>query len=67
MGACDSGWSKGIGLRLPGKYSWHPLIGDYNYIADNTHPIVTGELTDNVQLTDADLYSNYCSHREFLE
>ena len=69
MGACDSGWSKGtLTSGLPGEVQLAPLNYDnYNYIADNTHPIATGELTDNVQLTDADLYSNYCSHREFLE
>lgn len=69
MGACDSGWAYGvITSGLPGEVQLAPVAyDDYNYVVDKTHPIVTGELTDNVELADADLYSHYCSHREFVE
>lgn len=69
MGACDSGWANGVMTSgLPGEVQLAPVEYDnYNYVVDKTHPIITGELTDNVELTDEDLYSNYCSHREFLE
>ncbi|MBQ7172880.1 MAG: choice-of-anchor L domain-containing protein [Clostridia bacterium] len=65
-GACDHGWAAGnISYALPGGvtkgnyYSWH------NYIANPTHPIVTGELTDGQALTDELLYSTYSSHTYF--
>jgi hypothetical protein len=69
MGACDSGWASGvISSGLPGEVQIAPVSYDNNnHIADSSHPIVTGELTDKVVLTDRDLYSNYCSHREFVE
>lgn len=69
MGACDSGWAKGILTSgLPGNVQLAPVNYDYyNIVADSNHPIVTGELTDSLVLTNEDLYSNYCSHREFNE
>lgn len=74
--ALSQGWVEPSGNELcgtitsglPGGVELAPLNYDnYNYISDYEHPIVTGELTDNTELTDNDLYSNYCSHREFDE
>ncbi len=69
MGACDSGWANGIMTSgLPGGVELAPVYYDpRNVVADPSHPIVTGEMTNSQVLTDADLYSNYCSHREFNE
>lgn len=65
-GACDHGWAGGsITYTLPGGvgkgnyYSWH------NYIANPTHAVVTGVLTDGKSLTDKLLYSTYSSHTYF--
>lgn len=69
MGVCDGGWANGkMTADLPGEVQLAPVSNDnYNIIEDYTHPIVTGELTDRVPLKDEDLYSTYCSHREFME
>lgn len=69
MGACDSGWANGtITSGLPGDVQLAPANYEYyNTVSMPDHPIVTGELTNNDVLTDADLYSTYCSHREFDE
>ncbi|NLD48373.1 MAG: carboxypeptidase regulatory-like domain-containing protein [Clostridiaceae bacterium] len=69
MGVCDGGWAKGrMNDALPGGVQLAPVTNDnYNIIEDYSHPIVTGELTDKNPLKDGDLYSNYCSHREFIE
>lgn len=69
MGVCDGGWANGkMTADLPGGVQLASIFYDnYNIIEDYTHPIVTGELTDNVPLKDEDLYSNLCSHREFME
>ncbi len=68
FGACDAGWANGtMTTSLPGGISKIHQYANYNYIVDYTHPIVTGELIDNVALVDADLYSNYCSHTSFDE
>ena len=65
-GACDHGWAAGdISYALPGGVT----IGNYysyrNYIANDVHPIVTGELTDGRKLTNELLYSTYSSHTYF--
>lgn len=68
FGACDAGWANGtITTALPGGVSKTTTYANYNYISDTTHPIVTGELIDDVALVDNDLYSNYCSHTHFIE
>ena len=65
-GACDHGWAAGdISYALPGGviksnyYSWR------NYIANPTHCVVTGVLTDRKALTNELLYSTYSSHTYF--
>ncbi len=68
FGACDSGWAGGsITELLPGGVKKKYLLSSKNYIVDQDHDIVTGVLTDNKVLTDADLYSNYCSHNTIVE
>ncbi len=68
FGACDNGWSDGqLNEKLPGGVGKMNVYAPYNYVADPTHPIVTGELTDNLVLTDNDLYGNFCSHIVFDE
>jgi hypothetical protein len=68
IGACDLGWAKGSWTTtLPGGVK---IIQNYepnNIVADASHPIITGQLTDGNALKDEDLYSNFCSHREFDE
>ena len=66
-GACDQGWESGDvssaligGIGKGGNY-----YSNYNYIVNNTHPIITGELSDGVSLTDELLYSTYASHTWF--
>lgn len=67
-GACDEGWASGtIQVDLPGNVKKAHGYHYNNYVADNTHPIVTGEMTDQQVLTDSDLYHNYCSHTYFVE
>lgn len=68
FGACDAGWSDGyMSDIIPGGVQKINRYMNYNTVADTTHPIVTGQLTDNRVLTDGDLYSTYCSHACFLE
>lgn len=68
-GACDEGSGHGGSLspELPGGVIKYSCYSSYNYIQDKNHPIVTGVLTDGIAITDADLYSNYCSHTCFKE
>ena len=68
FGACDAGWSNGELIeKLPGDVGKKTHFVATNYIADATHPIVTGQLTDKKVLQDEDLYSNWCSHVSFDE
>jgi len=68
FGACDAGWADGELVEdLPGNVKKTNHYEYYNYVADSTHPIVTGELTDNVVLLTEDLQSSYCSHISFDE
>lgn len=68
IGACDLGWANGSWTTtLPGNVVVEHSYKNYNIISDASHPIVTGQLTDSIQLIDSDLYSNYCSHRMFSE
>lgn len=68
FGACDGGWASGrITSDLPGGVKKISQLARNNYICDNTHPIITGELTDNEVMVDEDLYSNSCSHIVFDE
>lgn len=68
FGACDAGWASGrLNEAIPGNVTKSNHYENYNYVADPTHPIVTGELTDNNSLTDSDLVSHYCSHISFNE
>lgn len=68
FGACDAGWADGVlNAPIPGNVTKTNHYEYYNYIADPKHPIVTGELTSNDTLTDADLVSYYCSHISFDE
>ena len=68
--AAGYGWAGGeLNADLPGGVEWN-LSGDAdlawnNVIVNASHPVVTAELSDGVPLTDADLYSNYCSHGWF--
>lgn len=67
-GACDEGWADGtIQVDLPGNVKKHHEYSFYDYIADDSHPIVTGILTDGQVLTDNDLHEHYCSHSTFDE
>ena len=64
--ACDQGWGGGaLSAPLPGGVTKENKYEEYNYIVDSNHPIVTGELTDNQVLTNADLVGSYCSHSVF--
>lgn len=68
FGACDGGWANGtLSTALPCGVTKFTQYSNYNYIIDSTHPIITGELIDNIALIDSDLYSNYCSHTSFDE
>lgn len=68
FGASDYGWADGsLTEELPGGVSKSHAYEYRNRVADQDHPIVTGELTDAQILTDDDLYSNYCSHTYFNE
>ena len=66
-GACDDGWIDGFldNSSLPGGLTKSFVLDYNNKIADSDHPIVTGELTDNRELYNNDLYHNYCSHTSF--
>jgi hypothetical protein len=66
--AAGAGWAGGqLTSPLPGGVQWTNLYDYNNTIADATHPIVTNLLSGNPPLTDADLYSNYCSHGYFTQ
>lgn len=68
FGACDGGWANGtLSSELPGGVKKYREYAARNYIADNAHPIVTGELSDGIKMTDEMLYGNYCSHVSFIE
>jgi len=69
FGACDRGWGGNgyLSGKLPGGVTKNDLYQPRNYISDPLHPIVTGELTDDTSLNDADLTGNYCSHVSFSE
>lgn len=69
FGASSGGWSGGnISSSLPGNILIRErYMSPQNYISDYTHPIVTAELSNGQPLTDGDLYSNYCSHTNFIE
>lgn len=47
---------------LPGGVLTHQTLQESNYVVTASHPIVTGELSDGIALTDADLVGTYCSH-----
>jgi len=66
-GVCDSGWAQGMSdPKIPGDIEIGPVTyANNNFIVDNTHPIVTAELSDGIELTDSCLYNNYASHRYF--
>jgi hypothetical protein len=68
--AAGYGWAGGeLSADLPGGIKWN-LSGDADIawndvIVNSSHPVVTAELSNGIPLTDADLYSNYCSHGWF--
>ncbi len=66
-GACDYGWGGGTHQgMLPGEVGLAEIDPqNYNYVSDSNHPIVTGEASEGIPLTNTDLYSNYASHRNF--
>lgn len=65
-GACDHGWASGdISYALPGNVTKGNYYSYYNYVANGSHPIVTGELTDGKAITNELLYSTYSSHTYF--
>jgi hypothetical protein len=68
--AAGYGWAGGqLSADLPGGVRWNLSgmedVARNNVIVDFNHPIVTARLSDGVPLTNADLYSNYCSHGWF--
>lgn len=68
FGACDQGWNGGyLTENLPGEVVKVHNYQNRNVISDANHPIVTGELTDQVPLNNSLLYGSYCSHTGFLE
>ena len=68
FGAGDFGWASGeISAELPGGVKKNKNYSYRDYVSDSTHPIVTGELTNDGVLTDSELYENYCSHNSFVE
>lgn len=69
--AAGAGWAGGqLTAPLPGGVTWVDGYDPTNHIEDNSHPIVTGVLSDGNPdwggpLTDGDLIGNYCSHGYF--
>ncbi len=65
--ASSDGWAGGtLRANLPGGVQLTTPWYEYNnFIADSTHPIVSGGLSDGMALSNTDLYSNYCSHGYF--
>lgn len=66
-GICDAGWGNGYSdLLIPGDIELGPVsYQNYNYIVDESHPIVSGILSNGEKLTNSNLYNNYASHRYF--
>ena len=54
-----------IDYALPGGVVKAKNYSNYNYIVSQDHDIVTGILTDGKAVTNALLYSTYCSHTYF--
>ena len=68
FGACDLGWAEGnMTEQLPGGVKKISSGSYRNFISDNNHPIVTGELSQKGLLTNEDLYEKWCSHSAFDE
>lgn len=68
FGICDIGWNGGtLSATLPGGITKINSYQGTNYIVDSTNPVITGELSDNIALTDPDLVGSYCSHASFVE
>lgn len=66
FGASDQGWNQGdVDFSLPGGVGRETRFQTQNLIADATHPIITGELTDQVPLTNSDLFHHFTSHTSF--
>jgi hypothetical protein len=66
--AAGEGWNGGTltGQYLPGGAAVDNTYKDNNNtVANYTHPVVTGILSDGVPLVNGDLYSSYCSHGVF--
>ncbi|MEH7223246.1 Ig-like domain-containing protein [Bacillus sp. JJ1566] len=68
FGAADGGWANGNLIEaLPGGIQKNSHYEYRNYITDQSHPIVTGSLTDQKVLQNSELYENYTSHVSFEE
>ncbi|MFD0826380.1 Ig-like domain-containing protein [Neobacillus sp. M.A.Huq-85] len=68
FGACDGGWADSyLAEDLPGGVKKELQYEYQNYIADYTHPIVTGSLIDNKMLQNSELDWHYASHTVFNE
>ncbi|WP_158217598.1 lipase family alpha/beta hydrolase [Lottiidibacillus patelloidae] len=68
FGIADQGWNFGtLQATLPGNVETFMLYEGNNTIADNNHPIVTGELSDGIPLISSDLSALYASHRSIVE
>ncbi len=66
-GACDHGWADGdISYKILGDIKKTDFYSMHNYIADPTHPIVTGSLTDDKWISNDLLVGTYCSHSGFM-
>ena len=68
FGVCDQGWNNStFSWTLPGGVEKANRYTYYNYIADPESPLVTGQYTNGVALTNSMLYNTYCSHTYFIE
>jgi uncharacterized protein YjdB len=68
FGAADSGWANSTLVEdLPGGVKKKHQYEYKNYIANFSHPIITGSLIDNQMLQDSELDWNYTSHTLFDE
>jgi hypothetical protein len=66
FGTCDQSGTQ-FYANAPGGVD-HFFAPEYNnYIVDYSNPVVTGELTGGVELTDADLVGSWCNHDVFDE
>ncbi len=65
--ACDMGWAEGdLTSPLPGGVLTTNQNECNNYIADNSHAVITGQLTKNNEpLTDDDTKNSWMSHGYF--